>query len=56
VSVVCYCNCNTLRCDIDLLPVWTAAGIHLCACYCNCNAVCCDIEFLPVWTAAGIGL
>jgi len=30
VSDAFYCNCNALRCVIDLLPVWTAAGISLC--------------------------
>ena len=30
VCVSCYSNCNALRCDIELLPVWTAAGIRLC--------------------------
>jgi len=28
--VACYCNFNALRCDIDLLSFWTAAGISLC--------------------------
>ena len=30
VCVDFYCNCYALRCDIELLPVWTAAGILLC--------------------------
>ena len=29
VSVACYCYCNELRCDIELLPGWTVAGILL---------------------------
>jgi len=30
VCVACYCNCIALYCDVDLLLVWTAAGIRLC--------------------------
>jgi hypothetical protein len=29
VCDACYCNCNALRCDIDLLPFWTAAGMFV---------------------------
>jgi len=29
-NVVCYYKCNALRFDIEILLVWTAAGIRLC--------------------------
>jgi len=44
VCVACYCNCNTLRCDVDLLLVWKAAEFVSVSCYCNCNALRCDID------------
>jgi len=30
VCVVCQCNVIALRCDVDLLLVWTVAGIRFC--------------------------
>ena len=56
VCGACYCNCNALRCVIDLLPVWSAAGICCETCYCKWNALRFDIDLLPFWTAGGIRL